>query len=139
MKNFNLIRALIALVVMVGAVPALAHIGDRSPSERRVVPDPITGVPLLFLTSGPGGDSKIYQTHPQWTADGKWVIFRSNRVAHQAFAVNEASGDIVQVTETGFSGMLSFPVDHIDQAARRQQHHQAGDGGAFHFGQPAFQ
>jgi oligogalacturonide lyase len=85
----------------------VAHIGERSASERRIVPDPVTGVPLLFLTSKPVGDSKIYQTHPQWTADGKWVIFRSNRVAHQAFAVHESSGVIVQVTETGFTGMLS--------------------------------
>jgi oligogalacturonide lyase len=64
-------------------------------------------VPLTFLTSTPAGDSKIYPTHPQWTADGKWLIFRSNRVVGQAFAVNEASGDIVQVTETGYTGMLS--------------------------------
>jgi oligogalacturonide lyase len=81
--------------------------GRRWPSEKKIVPDPVTGVPLTFLTSDPGGDSKIYQTHQQWTADGKWLIFRSGRAdGGQAFAVNEESGDIVQVTETGYSGML---------------------------------
>lgn len=62
---------------------------------------------LTFLTSTPAGDSKIYQTHNQWTADGQWVIFRSNRVRNEAMAVNESSGDIVQVSEGGYTGMLN--------------------------------
>jgi oligogalacturonide lyase len=85
---------------------AASGIGSRLPSERKIVPDPVTGIPLTFLTSTPAGDSKIYQTHPQWTADGKWVIFRSSRVRGQAFAVNEETGAIVQVTESGYMGML---------------------------------
>ena len=85
---------------------AEARIGSRFPSEKKVVIDPITGVPLTFLTSTPAGDSKIYQTHRQWTADSKWLVFRSNRVKGQAMAVNEATGDLVQVTEHGYSGML---------------------------------
>ena len=87
-------------------LPASAQMGRRFPSEKKVVPDPVTGVPLTFLTSTPAGDSKIYPTHPQWTADGKWVVFRSRRVPGQAMAVNESSGDIVQVTETGYRGAL---------------------------------
>jgi oligogalacturonide lyase len=96
-----------AFAVFALAATASAHIGQRFPSERKIVLDPVTRVPLLFLTSTPAGDSKIYQTHPQWTADGAWLIFRSRRVAGQAFAVNETTGDIVQVTETGYTGMLS--------------------------------
>ena len=84
-----------------------AQMGTRFPSERKVINDPKTGVELVFLTSKSGtGDSKIYQTHNQWTADGKWVIFRSDRVQGEAMAVNEETGDIVQVTEGGFTGML---------------------------------
>jgi oligogalacturonide lyase len=56
---------------------AQAQIGKRFPSERKVVKDPVTGVMLTFLTSKPHGDSKIYPTHPQWTSDGKWLVFRS--------------------------------------------------------------
>ena len=86
---------------------AYGQIGRRWPSEKKVVPDPVTGIPLSFLTTSPGGDSKIYQTHQQWTADGKWLIFRGTRgTGAQAFAVNEESGDIVQVTENGYMGML---------------------------------
>ncbi|MEP6848975.1 MAG: hypothetical protein ABI999_08960 [Acidobacteriota bacterium] len=84
-----------------------AQIGRRFPSEKKVVKDPVTGTMLTFLTSTPVGDSKIYQTHNQWSSDGKWVIFRSNRVKGEAMAVNESTGDIVQVTEGGYTGMLN--------------------------------
>lgn len=84
-----------------------AQIGTRFPSERKVIKDPVTGNKLIFLTSSPVGDSKIYQTHNQWTSDGKWLIFKSNRVKGEAFAVHETTGDIIQVTEGGFTGMLN--------------------------------
>ncbi len=86
---------------------ASAQIGTRFPSEKKIVKDPVTGTELAFLTSTPAGDSKIYQTHNQWTSDGKWVIFRSNRVKGEAMAVNERTGVIVQVSEGGFTGMLN--------------------------------
>lgn len=92
---------------MMLALPVPAQIGRRFPSERKVINDPKTGVELIFLTSQSGmGDTKIYQTHNQWTSDGKWVVFRSNRVQGEAMAVNEETGDIVQITEGGYSGML---------------------------------
>ena len=58
-------------MLMLWAATAEAQIGTRFPSERKVINDPKTGVELVFLTSKSGtGDSKIYQTHNQWTADG---------------------------------------------------------------------
>jgi len=67
------------VVAAILASSAWGQMGRRWPSEKRVVPDPVTRVPLSFLTTDPAGDSKIYQTHQQWTADGKWLIFRGNR------------------------------------------------------------
>lgn len=84
-----------------------AQIGKRFPSERKEIKDPVTGTMLTFLTSTQNGDAKIYQTHNQWTSDGQWLIFRSNRVKGEAMAVNEKTGDIVQVTEGGYTGMLN--------------------------------
>ncbi len=82
-----------------------AQIGTRFPSEKKVVKDPVTGVELVFLTSKKDvKDSKIYQTHNQWTADGKWLLFRSDRLNGEAIAVNEETGDLVQVTEGGYAG-----------------------------------
>ena len=98
-------------VVMMGLstwLPTQAQIGKRFPSERKVVIDPVTGNKLIFLTSTPQRDSKIYQTHNQWTSDGQWLIFRSGRVEGEAMAVNEKTGDIVQVTEGGYRGMLNI-------------------------------
>ena len=99
---------LAAGLVLISSV-TFGQMGRTWPSEKRIVPDPVTGLPLTFLTSTDGGyrQSKIYQTHRQWTVDGKWVIFRGNReTGSQAFAVNEQTGQIVQVTESGFSGIL---------------------------------
>src|SRR5262245_47031591 len=87
---------------------SFSQIGRRFPSERKVVKDPVTGTMLTFLTSTPAGDSKIYQTHNQWTSDGQWLIFRSNRVRGEALAVNEKTGEMVQVTEGGYTGMLNI-------------------------------
>lgn len=85
-----------------------SQIGKRFPSELKVVKDSITGTRLTFLTSKPMGDSKIYQTHNQWTSDGEWLIFRSNRVDGEAMAVHEKTGVMVQVTEGSYVGMLNI-------------------------------
>lgn len=100
-------KNIILLLAMVSVLSVKAQIGTRFPSEKRVVKDPITDVELLFLTSTPAGDRKIYPTHNQWTSDGEWIVFSSGRVAGEAMAVNEKTGDIVQITEGGYSGMLS--------------------------------
>lgn len=85
---------------------AYSQIGTRFPSEKKIVLDPVTGQELIFLTTKLLGDSKTYPTHPQWTSDGQWLVFRSNRVKGEAMAVNEKSGEIVQVTEGGYNGTL---------------------------------
>ncbi len=85
-----------------------AQIGTRFPSEKKIVIDPVTGTKLVFLTSSSHGDRKIYQTHNQWTSDGQWLIFSSALVKGEAMAVNEQTGDLVQVTEGGYMGMLNI-------------------------------
>lgn len=99
---------LLCLSALTLSLDASAQIGKRFPSERKVVKDPVTGTMLTFLTSKPHGDSKIYPTHPQWTSDGKWLVFRSRLAGNEAVAVNEATGDLVQVTEGGYTGMLNL-------------------------------
>lgn len=116
-----------AIVLVALALPASAQLGRRFPSEKKIVVDPVTGTPLTFLTSTPSGDSKIYPTHPQWTADGQWVIFRSRRVANQAMAVNETTGDIVQVTETGYQGALCVAQKSMRLFFTRPENHASPD------------
>jgi oligogalacturonide lyase len=99
-------KKLFLLPLSLACLVVYAQIGSRFPSERKVIKDPVTGTMLTFLTSKPFGDSKIYQTHTQWTSDGQWLIFRSGRAKNEAMAVNEKTGDMVQVTEGGYTGML---------------------------------
>ncbi|HYJ37294.1 MAG TPA: hypothetical protein VEV87_01710 [Chitinophagaceae bacterium] len=101
-------KIFLVAIIILASLSASSQIGRRFPSEHKVVKDPVTGTMLTFLTSTPNGDSKIYQTHNQWTADGEWVIFRSNRVSGEAMAVHEKTGDIVQVSEGGYTGMLNI-------------------------------
>lgn len=105
--KLSILFAAILIVICLSENLVLAQIGTRFPSERKVVKDPVTGVNLTFLTSTPAGDSKIYQTHNQWTSDGEWLIFRSNRIKGEVMAVNEKSGEMVQVSEGGYTGMLN--------------------------------
>lgn len=106
MKKEFLRISIFAGLIFLAVFSAQGQIGRRFPSEKKVITDPVTGVKLTFLTSTPHGDSKMYQTHNQWTADGKWIIFKSDRVKGEAMAVNEQSGVIVQITEGGYASML---------------------------------
>lgn len=100
------IISLLFLIALANQV--FPQIGTRFPSERKVVKDPVTGAKLVFLTTTPNGDHKIYQTHNQWTSDSEWLIFRSKRVDGEAMAVHEKTGVMVQVTEGGYAGMLNI-------------------------------
>lgn len=75
--------------------------GRIHPPEAGSYTDPVTGVEVKVLTSHPAGSSKPYQTHPTWTADGEWILFRSDRAGDgaQAFLVHENDGWILQLTE----------------------------------------
>jgi oligogalacturonide lyase len=74
------------------------------------------------LTTDPAGDSRIYQTHPQWTHDQAYIIFRSTRgtqadAAHprqNAFAVNELTGEIIQLTEDPGTDVGSINISRME-------------------------
>jgi oligogalacturonide lyase len=92
--------SVIACLLLANAI--LAQVGKRMPSEKMTYRDSTTGQTITVLTTDKGSDSKIYQTHPQWTSDGQYIIFRSSRTADkrgQAYAVHEATGEIIQLTD----------------------------------------
>lgn len=121
MQMQNQIKIFFLCVLCASACNLFSQIGKRFPSEKKIVKDPVTGTMLTFLTSTPNGDAKIYQTHNQWTSDGQWLIFRSNRVRGEAMAVNEQTGDIVQVTEGGYTGMLNVARNSMKLYFMRNQ------------------
>jgi oligogalacturonide lyase len=134
MKLFSSSHIFTTAIICLITLTTKAQIGTRFPSEKKIVKDPVTGTQLTFLTSKPAGDSKIYQTHNQWTADTKWVIFRSNRVRGEAMAVNEKTGEIVQVSEGGFTGMLNVARKSMKLFFMRNMPREQG--AAFRMGGP---
>jgi oligogalacturonide lyase len=79
-----------------------SDVGKRLPSEKRTFVDKVTGLTITALTTSSANDQLPYQTHPHWTSDGKYVIFRSNRAGEggsQAYALSEETGEIIQLTE----------------------------------------
>jgi oligogalacturonide lyase len=93
------------IVWMVSSIGA-AGLGERSHSERSTFVDEATGAIVTRLTSSPAKDDKIYQTHPNWTADGSHLIFFSDRTGRdEVFATEEATGEIIQITD-GDSGAI---------------------------------
>ena len=89
-------------VFTVSFLAADSDVGKKFPSEKTTWTDPVTKKTLTVLTRSTFNDSKPYQTHDTWTADGQWIVFRSNRNKQgpQIFVVNEMSGDIVQITDS---------------------------------------
>ncbi|MHC4727222.1 MAG: hypothetical protein ACYS17_08315 [Planctomycetota bacterium] len=98
------LSAILFLVVTICANICLAsqdtsHVGRRFPSERTSYRDLVTGYEISMLTTSPAKDNKIYQTHPNWIADGRHIVFVSDRTGtNQYFALSTDTGEITQLT-----------------------------------------
>ncbi len=80
-------------------------VGTRFPAEKATYVDSVTGADVTMLTTSPARDDKIYQTHPNWTADGEHIVFLSDRPgSRQYFAVSPATGVITQLTDDSGPG-----------------------------------
>jgi len=100
--TIRLFLTVLASIVLSSEIGVASNVGKRYPSEKHVIVDRITGRPITVLTSSPFNDSKpSFSRRHSWTADGNWIIFDSNRGGNgtQVFAVNELTGDIVQLTD----------------------------------------
>jgi len=102
--NSICLSAVLVLVTIVNAnlysaSQDASYVGRRFPSERKTYKDPVTGYEISMLTTSPAKDNKIYQTHPNWTADGRHIIFTSDRSGtNQYFALSIDTGVITQLT-----------------------------------------
>ena len=100
------------LALALSSAASASDVGRRFAPEKRITVDRATGRSIVLLTAGATSDAKSYPTHPQWAADGMHIIFRSSdRAASktpQAFAVNEVTGDIIQLTDGPGTGTGSL-------------------------------
>lgn len=114
-SQYVIYHTLLILVISIflSQLTFASDVGRRFPSEKQTFEDAKTHLKIIALTTNPANDAKIYQTHPQWTSDGEYIIFRSNRGdtdrRSQAFAVHEKTGEIIQLTE-GSTGTGSLNV-----------------------------
>jgi oligogalacturonide lyase len=104
MSKEHWLPAVLVLVITVNANCFAAsqdsyYVGRRFPSERKTYRDTVTGHEISMLTTSPAKDNKIYQTHPNWTADGRHIVFTSDRTGtNQYFALSVDTGVIIQLT-----------------------------------------
>ena len=97
---------------------SLAQFGKCTPSERWTYTDAQTGNKITVLTDTLKNDRFLYQTDPMWTADGKYLLFRSSSRGDgtvvertqpngekkkwkptQIYFIEMATGKIIQATE----------------------------------------
>ncbi len=108
-----------SLIALIYTLPATAQLGHRSPGEKQIILDEVTGLPIIVLTSPEKNDKALYQTDLMWTSDGQYILFRSSsrtgekgydevlpdgttrRVSprQQLYLLHETSGEIIQITE----------------------------------------
>ena len=110
MPKANWLSVVLVLVITINAnlysaSQGTSYVGQRFPSERKTYKDLITGHEISMLTTSPAKDNKIYQTHPNWTADGRHIVFTSDRTGtNQYFALSIDTGVITQLTNDNGPG-----------------------------------
>ena len=72
-------KTLLTMAVALGfTAPSFAQFGNCTPSEKWQYIDKVTGQTITVLTDTTKNDRFLYQTDPMWTADGKYLLFRSS-------------------------------------------------------------
>lgn len=72
-------KTLLSLALVCGfATSVFAQFGNCTPSEKWQYIDKVTGQTITVLTDTTKNDRFLYQTDPMWTADGKYLLFRSS-------------------------------------------------------------
>lgn len=80
-------------------------LGTIYPTEWSTYKDAVTGIEIKVLTDTVSHDSYIYQTDPMWSADQRFLLFRSSVRAGgdkrqgQFFLMEVATGRILQITD----------------------------------------
>lgn len=111
-KNYQTIWKLSFLILTISVkgncsqpLQSMYYAAQKFPPEKMTYKDAATDLEITMLTTSPAKDNKIYQTHPNWTADGQNIVFTSDRSGtNQYFAISVKTGIIVQLTDDQLPG-----------------------------------
>lgn len=87
-------------IILAFSKAALAQFGNCTASEMRTYVDSATGNTITMLTDTMKNDRFLYQTDPMWTADGKYLLFRSSSRG------NDKRWKVRFLTEKNVNGLL---------------------------------
>lgn len=119
-------------IILAFSKAALAQFGNCTASEMRTYVDSATGNTITMLTDTMKNDRFLYQTDPMWTADGKYLLFRSSSRGNdkevestlpngekrkwtptQIYFIEMATGKIIQATEGPNLGSAFWLIKRI--------------------------
>lgn len=101
-KEHTMRKYLLSLTLLIGfSQVSLAQFGKCTASEMQSYVDKVTGHTVIMLTDTLKNDRFLYQTDPMWTADGKYLLFRSSSrdEGTQIYFIEMATGQIIQATQ----------------------------------------
>ena len=113
------------LILVCASLPLLASsVGKDWGIEKQSWIDPVTGVRVWEMTANKGDANTLYFHFPNFTRDGRYLLFTSNRTgANQIYRMSIPEGRIVQLTDSpGVSGLVP---DHTHP--RRIYYHRGLD------------
>ena len=113
------------LILACASLPLLASsVGKDWGIEKQSWIDLVTGVRVWEMTANKGDANTLYFHFPNFTRDGRYLLFTSNRTgANQIYRMSIPEGRIVQLTDSpGVSGLVP---DHTHP--RRMYYHRGLD------------
>ena len=99
---------------------ALAQFGNCTASEMRTYVDSATGNTITMLTDTMKNDRFLYQTDPMWTADGKYLLFRSSSRGNDKEVHHTHEGSIGNLCNDEISVLMQKVVDGFNFGTMEQ-------------------
>jgi len=106
MRNRHTAFTRIFLIGAMALFPALAFSESWEcevlPPEREILTDPLSGAPMVFITTAPSSDNNLYFHQRSFLPNGSMVFFTSNRSGHQeVYAYLDSTGELVRLQRAG--------------------------------------
>ena len=111
----HLFRTAIWLAAVPAALLHASGVGKDWGIEKQSWTDPVTGVRVWQMTANKGVANTLYFHFPNFTRDGRYLLFTSNRTgSNQIYRMSIPEGRIVQVTDSPQVSSIGLTPDRTD-------------------------